>query len=52
MTALDYNMEMQKIKDLKLKIADLNEQIDKLEQENAKLKCSLELFKQFVNGDK
>ena len=47
---LNYN-ESKKIKELKLRVVKLLEQIDNLEKENKKLKCSLDLLTKFLKGD-
>lgn len=47
---LNYN-ESRKIKELKLRVVRLLEQIDNLEKENQKLKCSLDLLTKFLTGE-
>lgn len=40
--------ETERIRDLKLRIVNLTEANDELERENKKLKCSLQLFTDFL----
>lgn len=40
--------ETERIRDLKLRIVNLTEANDELEKENKKLKCSLQLFTDFL----